>query len=119
MRRVLIAGQGVYYIATGLWPLMSLSTFEAVSGPKTDDWLVHMVGVLAAAVGIALLVGVRRAEPSAETLILAFAAAAAFTVIDVTYALKGTISRIYLADAAVQAVVMTALLLGSARKRGT
>jgi hypothetical protein len=46
-RRRLIAFQAAYYLATGLWPLVHLPSFEAVTGPKTDDWLVHMVGLLA------------------------------------------------------------------------
>jgi hypothetical protein len=49
-RRRLIAFQAAYYLATGLWPLVHLPSFEAVTGPKTDDWLVHMVGLLAAVV---------------------------------------------------------------------
>jgi hypothetical protein len=43
-RRRILALQALYYLATGLWPLVHLPSFEAVTGPKTDDWLVHMVG---------------------------------------------------------------------------
>jgi len=28
--------QGVYYLLTGLWPLVSIETFQMVTGPKTD-----------------------------------------------------------------------------------
>jgi hypothetical protein len=28
--------QGLYYGMTGRWPLLSLGTFERVTGPKTD-----------------------------------------------------------------------------------
>ncbi|MCI0462876.1 MAG: hypothetical protein L0Z62_38510 [Gemmataceae bacterium] len=30
----LCAVQGVYYLLAGVWPLLSLGTFEAVTGPK-------------------------------------------------------------------------------------
>jgi hypothetical protein len=33
---------------TGLWPLVSIGTFQQVTGPKTDLWLVKTVGVLIA-----------------------------------------------------------------------
>lgn len=52
---VLALGQGPYYFATGVWPLVSMRTFEAVPGPKTDRWLVKTVGVLDAAVEAALI----------------------------------------------------------------
>lgn len=38
--------QAVYYLVTGLWPLIHLKSFFEVTGPKTDVWLVQMVGVL-------------------------------------------------------------------------
>jgi hypothetical protein len=55
-RSVLVAlAQGAYYLLTGVWPLLSLRTFELVTGPKTDDWLVRTVGVLVLAVVLAVL----------------------------------------------------------------
>src|SRR5262245_43838835 len=57
--------QGVYYLATGVWPLVSIETFPRVTGRKTahlvpgretDRWLVMTVGVLVTAIAAALLV---------------------------------------------------------------
>jgi hypothetical protein len=45
----LAARQGVYYLLTGVWPLPSIGSFQRVTGPKTDLWLVRTVGVLVAA----------------------------------------------------------------------
>jgi hypothetical protein len=39
--------QGGYFLFTGIWPLVSRRTFEAVTGPKKDFWLAQTVGVLA------------------------------------------------------------------------
>jgi hypothetical protein len=36
--------QSIYYIATGLWPVFNLRSFERVTGPKTDGWLVKQAG---------------------------------------------------------------------------
>jgi hypothetical protein len=38
--------QGLYFLMTGLWPLVSIGTFQHVTGPKIDLWLVNTVGVL-------------------------------------------------------------------------
>jgi hypothetical protein len=115
-RRGLLAFQAGYYILTGLWPLVHLPSFEAVSGPKIDDWLVHMVGLLAVAIGSAL--GVAAAHDRGRTLevvVLSAGAALAFAGIDLWYGLSGHISPIYLADAAVE----LALLIGLAATHRT
>ncbi|HEU4564095.1 MAG TPA: hypothetical protein VFS05_05590 [Gemmatimonadaceae bacterium] len=108
--RAVAAVQGAYYLVTGVWPMVSLGTFELVTGPKTDDWLVRTVGALTIAIALALLAGARRREPAAETLVLAGAAAAAFAAVDIVYVLVGRIRPIYLADAAVEAAFLLALL---------
>jgi hypothetical protein len=114
--RILVFLQGAYYLTTGLWPIVGMRSFEAVTGPKTDDWLVRMVGLLAAAIGATLLVGVMRG-PDRQTLTLAVLSAISFAAIDVIYALNGTISRIYLADAVIQAIAVTMVLATSRKAR--
>ena len=109
--RGVLAFQGLYYVLTGVWPLISLRTFEAVTGPKTDDWLVQTVGVLAAVIGAALLVGSKREPPHLETLTLSVLSAVGFIAVDVVFVLRGTISSIYLVDAAAQAVLLGVLLV--------
>jgi hypothetical protein len=56
--------QGLYFLMTGLWPLVSIGTFQQVTGPKINLWLVNTVGVLVAVIGAALiLAGVRGKRP--------------------------------------------------------
>ena len=43
--------QGLYFLATGVWPLVSLRTFEGVTRPRVDSWLVKSVSVLVSAIG--------------------------------------------------------------------
>jgi len=38
--------QGFYFLITAVWPLIYLQSFIAVTGPKTDLWLVKTVGFL-------------------------------------------------------------------------
>jgi hypothetical protein len=115
--RAVLRIQAVFYILTGLWPLVSLPTFELVTGPKTDDWLVHTVGLLAATIGATLWIGASAARPTGATAFLATASAASFTAIDLTYALTDRISDVYLLDAAAEVACIAALVMGWFRQR--
>ena len=116
MDRLVLRGQAVYYLLTGLWPLVSLSTFEKVTGPKVDDWLVHMVGLLAATIGAALWAGSRAREVAGSTLLLAGLSAASFAAIDLRYALSGRISWIYLTDAVLEVGIIIAIVIVARRR---
>jgi hypothetical protein len=106
--------QGVYYLATGVWPLVSIRSFQMVTGPKTDLWLVRTVGVLVSVIGIALLIG---ATPTAgaSQLVLAIGCAIGLACIDIFYAVRGIIARIYLCDAIVQVVFVAAISVAALR----
>ena len=105
-RRVALA-QGLFYIATGLWPIASIASFEAVTGRKRERWLVKAMGGLIAAVGAALVVGSRE-RGSRAVRALGIGSAAALGAADVVYATKRRISRVYLADAAVEGATIIA-----------
>jgi hypothetical protein len=106
----LLAIQSAYYGITGLWPILHLRSFEAVTGPKVDDWLVHMVGLLAGTIGVVLgSATLRNRIRSPEVVLLAATSAGAFAAIDLWYGLTGRISPVYLADAVVQICVIAGL----------
>jgi hypothetical protein len=92
--------QALYFIGTGIWPIMHLRSFEAVTGPKRDDWLVKTFGALVAAIGVAM-VSSRDEATSAER--IGLASAAALICAEVVFAGRGRIRPIYLADAALEA----------------
>jgi cytochrome b subunit of formate dehydrogenase len=97
--------QAAYFLVSGLWPIVSRPTFEAVMGRKTDYWLVRTVGALASVTGITLGVAAFRNRVSSELAVLGIGSALAFGVVDVVYAMTGRISRVYLIDAAVESVI--------------
>jgi hypothetical protein len=109
-KQQILRAQGVYYVATGLWPLFSMRSFERVTGPKTDKWLVQMVGLLAATIGGSLLVGARGEDVDDGIVALAIAAALSFAGIDVVHAARRRISPIYLCDALVELAIVGMLL---------
>jgi len=109
--------QGVFYLATGIWPLLDIVSFQLVTGPKTDLWLVRTVGVLVTVIGAVLLLAGRRRRVTDEIVLLAVGSALGLAAIDVIYAVSGRISAIYLADAVVE--VGLALLWLVAWRRAT
>jgi hypothetical protein len=115
LARVLRTSQGLYFLVTGLWPLLHMRSFLAVTGPKTDLWLVKTVGALVAVIGGTLLGRATRHEPAAAA-DLAVGSAAALAAIDVVYVAQGRIARIYLLDAALEAAIIAAW--GVALRRG-
>lgn len=92
--------QAVYYIVTGVWPLVHIKSFLKVTGPKTDLWLVKTVGVLVTVIGVVLGMGGAQRSARKEMAVLAVSSAAALTAIDVYYVARRRIAPIYLLDAA-------------------
>lgn len=111
-RRALVPlAQGAYYAAGGLWPILHLRSFEAVTGRKRDHWLVRTVGGLITAVGAALIVEGLEPQDRAPARVLGVASALALGGAAAYYALRGRISKVYLADAAVEAAIAAAWLV--------
>lgn len=91
--------QGSYYVVTGLLPVFYMGSFEHVTGPRSDDWLVKTAGGLVAVVGGALLYSGFDNGPSNDLKAIAAGSALTLAIIDITRVSRGQISRIYLLDA--------------------
>lgn len=102
--------QGAFYLVSGVWPLVHLGSFERITGPKTDGWLVKTVGVLVNVIGAVLLVAGRRGQPSGELCAIAAGSATGLAGIDTYYVSRGRISRIYLLDAAAELLLVACWL---------
>lgn len=109
--------QGIFYVLTGVWPLVSLETFLVVTGPKVDLWLVKTVGLLIAVVGATLLLGARRRRIGPELVFLAAGSAAGLAGIDLVYALADRIWDVYLLDAVVEIALVLAWVVAWVRAR--
>lgn len=46
--------QAGYYLIAGTWPIVHVRSFEAITGPKPDRFVVESAGMLFAASGMAL-----------------------------------------------------------------
>ena len=114
-RTGLALGQGAYFLVTGLWPILHMRSFEAITGPKFDRWLVKTTGGLIAAVGLALLAGAR--DRTRTVSVLGAGSACALGAADVVYVSRNRIPPVYLLDAAVEVGLLLAWLTGGRGRR--
>jgi hypothetical protein len=98
--------QGLYYLVTGVWSLVDIDSFQMVTGPKTDLWLVRTVGVLITVIAVVLLFAAWRRQTTVEVALLAVGSALALTAIDVIYVALQVIAPIYLLDAVAELVLV-------------
>jgi hypothetical protein len=107
---IVALAQGIFYLITGVWPLVSICSFERITGPKADRWLVKTAGVLIASIGAALTMAGARRSVTREMRLLAVGSAIGLTGIDVVYVRRGRISKVYLLDAVAELVLVAAWL---------
>lgn len=104
---VVLSVLGFYYVMTGLWPVVHIRSFQMITGPKVDKWLVKMVGLLAFCSGVVFLYSsIGSAIIPAEIVLLAVLNILAFMMIDIWYILRKIISPIYLVDAVIQGIFL-------------
>ncbi len=107
--------QGFYYVASGVWPLVHMRSFLAVTGPKEDLWLVRTVGLLLMVGGSALLTAAFKRRPGPEAVVIGIGTAAALAVIEIVYVFSGVIAAIYLLDAAAEIFFIAVWVIGGYR----
>ncbi len=108
---ILSAIQGIYYIITGLWPILHMPSFLALTGPKVDLWLVETVGILVLVIGLGLFTAARKNQVSFPLSIIAAGSAFGLTCIDVIYVWQDTISAVYLLDAVLEIILLLAWII--------
>jgi len=115
-----VAGvQAVYYLGTGVWPLLHQRSFERLTGKKADFWLAQTVGVTVMSIGAALAQASAssRRSPPPELQTVACASAAGLALIDVVFVARRRISAVYLLDAAAELAVLGAWAVARSRRR--
>lgn len=98
--------QGIYFFVTGIWPILSINTFQKVTGPKTDLWLVKTVGIILATIGAVLIFAQVNAEINSSIILLAIGSARSLAIVEFVYGAKRVISPIYLADAIIELILI-------------
>lgn len=98
--------QGIYFLVTGIWPLLSMKTFLRITGPKTDLWLVKTVGILLAVIGMVLIVAQISGQFNTPVIVLAIGSALGLAIVEFIYVAKRVISPIYLGDALAELILI-------------
>jgi hypothetical protein len=93
--------QGVANLVGGLWPLLHISSFEMVFGPKTDRWLVKTVAGLLMVNGLTQLTTSLTAGGVRQARRLGVGTAAVHASIDLVSVAARRITM-YLVDAALE-----------------
>ena len=113
--RYVAYAQAAFYIVTGIWSLVGIRSFQKITGPKVDIWLVKTVGALVTVIGGALGLAGYRNRLTPEVTLLAAGSAAGLATIDIVYVAQKRIRPVYLLDAAAEAGLIA--LWGLARSR--
>jgi hypothetical protein len=92
-----LAAIAAYWVISGLWPIVHLRSFMAVTGRKHEGWLVQTFGLFIAATGAGLWPRDRGSRPAQER--MAVAGALSLAAADVFFVMRRRISPTYLADA--------------------
>lgn len=110
--------QGACFVVTGVWGNLHPRSFQLVTGPKQDYWLVRVVGALVLVIGLIVgRTGMRDERPRGDIIALAAGSAAVLGAIEAYYAAKRRISLIYLADGVVEGALVALGLYGWLRPR--
>lgn len=106
MEYLVVLVQGIYFLASGIWPILHMESFLRVTGPKTDLWLVKTVGILLAVIGAVLILAQVNAEVNTSMIVLAIGSALSLALVEFVYVTKKVISPIYLGDAFVELILI-------------
>lgn len=96
---VLATVQGIYYLITGIWPIIHMSSFLAITGPKVDLWLVNTVGMLIFFLGTGLILAGLKRQVTFPLSMIAAGTTLGLFLVDIIYVWSDVISAVYLLDA--------------------
>lgn len=120
--KVLLLAQGVYSLLTALWGLIDIESFMAITGPKSDVWLVKTVSVLIIPISLCLLSYLITRSGFTQVAIVGITSAIGLGTIDFYYSLRDVISKVYLGDGFMQVLFLlmwaVVIILSKGKKAG-
>jgi hypothetical protein len=109
--------QGWYCILGSIWPLVSPTTFQAVTGTKMDFWLAQTVGLLLIVTGLVLIKAARRGRLTAEIALLGIGQAIVLGSVDVFCVREPRTTVAYYLDAIAEFTLVAAWLIALSHDR--
>jgi hypothetical protein len=90
--------QGFFCLVIGLWPVVSFSSFQSVTGQKPDHWLLTLAGLLLAGIG---------RDIAFEVFAIGLITALSLAVTDIVFVIERSIPAVYLLDAVAESLFVT------------
>jgi hypothetical protein len=100
--RLLFLIQCSYFFTMALWPIVDIESVVAITGPRTDIWLVKTVASLQMAISLTMALCIFIRPDRRLTFPLGIITALAFILVDLYSVMTGVTLKIYLADAAIE-----------------
>lgn len=117
---VLAVLHGLYNMIGGLWPLLHMDSFEIVTGPKRDEWLVRTVAGILLFIGLLLLHDALVRRRVDRTLrLVAGGIAGVLGIVAVAGSLTRVISFVYTVDGTIHCLFCVAWAVLHFRSIGT
>lgn len=101
-----------YFAVTGVWPLLHIRSFQAITGPKRDLWLVKSTGALIGTIGSVIGLATMRRRLTPDIVLLAVGSTLGLAAIDITYVKRRVLLPIYLLDAVAEMTLATCWIVG-------
>lgn len=105
--RLLSFSHALYLLFGGGWPLLHLKSFEAVTGPKHDEFLVRTVALLLILVG-SILLGQRKAVVESSAVQLAMGTSFILGTVAIVSAAGGWVWKVYFIDGTIHLLFVLA-----------
>lgn len=99
--------QSLYYLFTGLWPLLHMLSFSSEAGTKADSWLLKTEAMLIVCIIAAFAIDLYTRKYTTSIVFLAISSSIGFLYIDLWHSLFYNMSGIYLTDAFAHLILMT------------
>ena len=110
-RRWVLAAQGIYYIVTGLWPLLHFSSFASVVAFRVNPFQAHVFAALIIVIGGSLLEATRREPPGPFPTMLGIGVASAIALVSLVWLPRLGVASLLWADLAVEVAFAIALAI--------
>ncbi len=91
----------------GLWPVVSFTSFQSVTGQKPDHWLLCLAGLLLAGIGSSMLISALRRDIAFEVFALGLITALSLAATDIIFVIERSIPAVYLLDAVAESLFVT------------
>ena len=92
----------LYFLATGLWPVLDINSFVFFTGAETDIWMAKALGLLMSIIGLLLISAIIRNKLIMELIMLIIFSAFAIAGVEFYYGWNDMIPEIFLLDSTVE-----------------